>query len=256
MGVLTGYSRRTASLNSGSGGGGGGNTIYTANDTITDNTRTVSLFGNTSSQWLKFVNLDSRNILKLKGDRTIEMGENGYNAFLKMWVDVGSNNNVILTDGTNDFVTFNAAGRTLKMFDSSGNTGIILQANSSSGLVNSYGAGAGHRTYNNSGLLCNMLQASNTGTGELVLMKADSTYNILLNGGGNSYINGTIAIGIDAVANASCQVDIISTTKGLGLPSMTTTQKNAIASPRAGLMVFDNVLTQISYYTGTVWVNL
>jgi hypothetical protein len=101
-----------------------------------------------------------------------------------------------------------------------------------------------------------MLQASNTGTGELVLMKADSTYNILLNGGGNSYINGAIAIGIDAVANASCQVDIVSTTKGLGLPSMTTTQKNAISSPRAGLMVFDNVLNQASYYNGSSWVNI
>lgn len=56
--------------------------------------------------------------------------------------------------------------------------------------------------------------------------------------------------------NASALLDLQSTTQGLGLPSMTTAQKNAIASPRAGLLVFDDDLNQISYYTGAAWVNL
>lgn len=56
--------------------------------------------------------------------------------------------------------------------------------------------------------------------------------------------------------NASALLDLQSTTQGLGLPSMTTAQKNAISSPRAGLLVFDDDLNQISYYTGAAWVNL
>ena len=46
-----------------------------------------------------------------------------------------------------------------------------------------------------------------------------------------------------------------STTKGFRPPAMTTTQKNAISSPAAGLQVYDTTLNQMSYYNGTTWVN-
>jgi len=46
-----------------------------------------------------------------------------------------------------------------------------------------------------------------------------------------------------------------STTKGFLPPRMTTTQKNAISSPAAGLQVYDTTLNQMSYYNGTTWVN-
>jgi hypothetical protein len=53
--------------------------------------------------------------------------------------------------------------------------------------------------------------------------------------------------------NASALVDLYSTTQGLGVMSMTTTQKNAIASPRAGLMIFDSTLGKMCIYTGSAW---
>ena len=53
----------------------------------------------------------------------------------------------------------------------------------------------------------------------------------------------------------TAQVAIDSTTKGFLPPRMTTTQKNAIATPAAGLMVFDNTLNKSSYYNGTTWVD-
>ena len=56
------------------------------------------------------------------------------------------------------------------------------------------------------------------------------------------------------VVNASAQVEIQSTTKGFLPPRMTTTQKNAIATPAAGLMVYDTTLNLISYYNGTSWI--
>jgi hypothetical protein len=55
--------------------------------------------------------------------------------------------------------------------------------------------------------------------------------------------------------NASAIAQIDSTTKGFLPPRMTTTQKNAIGTPAAGLQVYDTTLNQMSYYNGTTWVN-
>jgi hypothetical protein len=60
-------------------------------------------------------------------------------------------------------------------------------------------------------------------------------------------------VGIGATPNASALLDVQSTTKGVRMPNMTTTQKNAIASPAAGLMVFDTTLSKLSVYSGAAW---
>jgi hypothetical protein len=64
--------------------------------------------------------------------------------------------------------------------------------------------------------------------------------------------NGNIGIGT-ASPNASAILDVQSTGKGVRMPNMTTTQKNAIASPAAGLMVFDTDLAKLCVYTGAAW---
>jgi hypothetical protein len=51
---------------------------------------------------------------------------------------------------------------------------------------------------------------------------------------------------------ASAQFQITSTTKGFLPPRMTTTQKNAITSPAAGLVVYDTTLNKLCVYT-TAW---
>jgi hypothetical protein len=53
--------------------------------------------------------------------------------------------------------------------------------------------------------------------------------------------------------SASAILDAQSTTKGVRMPNMTTTQKNAISSPAAGLMVFDTTLSKLCVYTGAAW---
>jgi hypothetical protein len=62
---------------------------------------------------------------------------------------------------------------------------------------------------------------------------------------------GNVGIGT-ASPNASAILDAQSTTKGVRMPNMTTTQKNAIASPAAGLMVYDTTLAKLCVYT-TAW---
>jgi len=56
-----------------------------------------------------------------------------------------------------------------------------------------------------------------------------------------------------ASPHASAQLDVQSTTRGVRMPNMTTTQKNAISSPGAGLMVFDTTLGKLCVYTGSAW---
>lgn len=55
---------------------------------------------------------------------------------------------------------------------------------------------------------------------------------------------------------ASSKLTIQSTTQGFLPPRMTTTQKNAIASPATGLMVYDTTLNLMSVYNGTTWITL
>lgn len=61
-----------------------------------------------------------------------------------------------------------------------------------------------------------------------------------------------VGIGTNA-PNASSILDVQSTTKGVRFPNMTTTQKNAISGPAAGLVVFDTTLSKLCVYTGSAW---
>lgn len=42
-------------------------------------------------------------------------------------------------------------------------------------------------------------------------------------------------------------------TNGVVIPTVTTTQKNAIVSPVAGQLVFDTTLGKLCVYTGSAW---
>jgi hypothetical protein len=63
---------------------------------------------------------------------------------------------------------------------------------------------------------------------------------------------GSLSVGVNT-PNASALLDLTSTTKGLLLPRMTTTQINAIATPAAGLTVYNTTLALICFYNGTAW---
>jgi hypothetical protein len=55
--------------------------------------------------------------------------------------------------------------------------------------------------------------------------------------------------------NASAQLDVSSTTKGFLPPRMTTTQRDAIATPASGLQVYDSTVNRASVYS-TAWENV
>jgi uncharacterized protein (TIGR02145 family) len=64
-----------------------------------------------------------------------------------------------------------------------------------------------------------------------------------------------IGIGTET-PNAAAILDITSTSRGLLLPRMTTTQRNAIASPVAGLMIYNTTSNCMNLFNGAGWNEL
>jgi len=63
---------------------------------------------------------------------------------------------------------------------------------------------------------------------------------------------GNIGIGT-STPSISAALEVNSITQGVRFPNLTTIQKNAVASPAAGLMVFDTNLLKMCFYDGGSW---
>jgi hypothetical protein len=57
-------------------------------------------------------------------------------------------------------------------------------------------------------------------------------------------------------ANSSSILELVSTQKGFLPPRMTTTQKNAIATPATGLVLYDSTTNKLQCYNGSTWNDL
>lgn len=77
-----------------------------------------------------------------------------------------------------------------------------------------------------------------------------STVNFVINRDGSTYFGGF------GLANSSSLVELSSTTKGFLQPRMTTTQRNAIATPATGLSIYNTTTNTEDYYNGSAWVSL
>lgn len=67
--------------------------------------------------------------------------------------------------------------------------------------------------------------------------------------------NFLVPIGVGtSTPNASALLDLTSTTRGLLIPRMITTQRNAISSPATGLEIFNTTTGQFEFYNGSAWV--
>jgi hypothetical protein len=81
---------------------------------------------------------------------------------------------------------------------------------------------------------------------------AGGTTGIFLSNVGSTIFSATGATSV----NASAQVQIDSTTKGFLPPRMTTTERDLIATPAAGLMIYNTTTNRPNFYDGSAWVAL
>lgn len=89
--------------------------------------------------------------------------------------------------------------------------------------------------------------AANSASAKGVYQSGTSTTNNLA---------GATAIGTTSAPDASAILDIVSTAKGLGLPAMTTTERDAISSPRDGLAIYNVTLDTLDIRANGAWVSL
>ena len=74
-----------------------------------------------------------------------------------------------------------------------------------------------------------------------------------VNASGTDTSLGVAISGTSSVPDPSAMLDIQSTTGGLLIPRMSTTQRNTIASPVAGLLVFNTTTNQLNFNTSAGW---
>ena len=85
----------------------------------------------------------------------------------------------------------------------------------------------------------------------------NNAFTALTTNGTTGNVNILQSLGVGAASpNASARLQVDSTTKGFLPPRMTTAEKNAIATPAAGLVVYDSTTNKLCCYNGSTWNDL
>jgi hypothetical protein len=71
----------------------------------------------------------------------------------------------------------------------------------------------------------------------------------------NNFV-GRTSFGTTSAPHASAAIDVVTTSTGVGLPVMTSTQRDAISSPRQGLMIYNTTDDKVSVRRASDWVDV
>jgi len=114
------------------------------------------------------------------------------------------------------------------------------------GAVTSVGNAASLGSFTSANLLGAL--TNETGSGSAVFATSPTLVTPVLG------VASATSLAIGGAINANAVLDVQSTTKAFMPPRMTTAQKNAIATPTAGMVVFDTTLGVVAAYSGSAWV--
>lgn len=181
-------------------------------------------------------------------------GINTYGA-RTMYLDAGLDLNLAATDD----VLFRTAGTLRMTLDENGNLGIGGTPASVTGYtvltLNNATNGGNIRFRNNGstiGSISNTADRMILGTDAVGAFTAIQSGNVTrMNFAGNET---RIAIGrSNTLADSNAIVDIVSTVRGILLPRMSTSQRDAISTPPQGLLVYDRNVNKFSRWDSSGW---
>ena len=195
----------------------------------------------------------------------LRLGTSSSTAPINIQAQSGNADTIVLkaSNGVDQFIIKNATGNVL--INTTTDAGYKLDVNgtarvnstATTGLTITQGASGDGIVIQNGGYIqmaSTRFRAFSSG-----FQFQDMSYNtkVVLSMSGFSYFNSGANYTFGSITEVtSAIVNVDSTTKGFLPPRMTTTEKNAIATPAAGLMVYDNTLNRPCFYNGTSWITL
>jgi hypothetical protein len=206
------------------------------NITNTANTNTAKLRVTTSQSSMDFGEDGTGGFVEQLGAYPIRFYNNNTE---RMRIDSSGNVGI----GTTSPASGSGGGLSLGTTASGKSLHLYSSTYSGSGLVNFYGTDGAVKMQMGAASATASFVFSNVG---LLLLGVNGSETMRIDSSGN------VGIGTSS-PSASAILDAQSTTKGVRMPNMTTTQKNAISSPAAGLMVFDTTLAKLCVYSGSAW---
>ena len=246
-------------------------------------TATTHIVGssNTATDYaLKVLNLRSQGSLSVTNDGHVQIGDfsgQGYGTFLSFIRPSGSTRATTFNQGNQNLSIQNVNGSVLFQNtpvqiigsgSTSATTSLLVQ--NSAGTERFKIQDDGTTTFNggltistNGGKLNSGLTQMQLGTDAA---RAVITYSNNTSVVSAKYFTGNIGFVVsdsktygdasDIALNVTAVLQADSTTRGFLPPRMTTTQKNAIASPATGLVVYDNTTNKLQCYNGSTWNDL
>ena len=125
-------------------------------------------------------------------------------------------------------------------------SGNAIRVVSADGTVACQSAGGGSATTLQDADNNTLVQVEESSDEDKIRFDTAGTERMIISGDGN------VGIGTSS-PSASSLVELSSTSKGMLLPRMTTTQRDAIASPATGLEIYNTTTNKFNYYTGANW---
>jgi len=169
----------------------------------------------------------------------------GSNAWVNLYAQ-SSTPGLTVKDPTNAYI--NIHSDQIRIVNTSGNSGYYIADGITMGNGNFNFRGGGGTTHTYFGLYGGQIFNYGQTAGSNFQIKANTDANAFFVYGANDNIgSGT------ATPDASAKLELSSTTKGILIPRMTTTQRNAISSPAVGLMIYNTTDSAFNYYRLSGW---